>query len=44
MTELTQNELESYAEKILNDYDLKTPGTIFKDNITISNEYSKSIF
>jgi hypothetical protein len=38
MTKLIQNDLESYAEKILNDYDLKTPGTIFKDDIKISNE------
>ena len=36
MTELTQNELESYAQKILNDYDLKNPSVLFKNNINIS--------
>ena len=36
MTELTQNELESYAQKILKDYDLKNPSVLFKNNINIS--------
>ena len=36
MTKLTQNELESYAQKILNDYDLKNPSVLFKNNINIS--------
>ena len=36
MTELTQNQLESYAQKILNDYDLKNPSVLFKNNINIS--------
>ena len=36
MTKLTQNELESYAQNILNDYDLKNPSVLFKNNINIS--------
>ena len=36
MAELTENELESYAQKILNDYDLKNPSILFKNNINIS--------
>ena len=36
MTKLTQNELESYAQKILIDYDLKNPSVLFKNNINIS--------
>jgi 2-keto-4-pentenoate hydratase len=36
MTKLTPNELESYAQKILNDYDLKNPSVLFKNNINIS--------
>ena len=36
MTELTQNQLESYAQKILNDYDLKNPSVLFKNNINMS--------
>ena len=37
MTQLTQNELKNFAQKILEDYDKKNPGTIFKDKINISN-------
>ena len=36
MAELTENELESYAQKILNDYDLKNPSILCKNNINIS--------
>ena len=36
MNKLTQNELESYAQNILNDYDLKNPSVLFKNNINIS--------
>ena len=36
MTELTETELESYAQKILNDYDTKNPSILFKNNINIS--------
>ena len=35
---LTKNELENYAHKMLSDYDAKTPGSIFKNKIRISNE------
>ncbi|MDC0094188.1 hypothetical protein OAI86_07690, partial [Alphaproteobacteria bacterium] len=38
MTKLTENQLNSYSRQILDDYDSKNPGTIFKDKITISNE------
>ena len=31
MAELTETELESYAQKILNDYDLKNPSILFKN-------------
>ena len=37
MTQLTQNELKLFVHKILEDYDTKNPGTIFKDKINISN-------
>ena len=36
MTEMTENKLNKYAHQMLDDYDSKTPGTIFKDKITIS--------
>ena len=36
MSKLTQKELELFAQKTLEDYDAKNPGTIFKDKITIS--------
>ena len=38
MTELTENELNKYADQILDDYDSKTPGTIFKDKVRIGVE------
>ena len=38
MSHLSQKELDLYAKKILNDYDEKNPGTIFKKKINISNE------
>ena len=37
MTKFNQNELEIFAQKILEDYDTKNPGTIFKNKIDISN-------
>ena len=36
MAELSETELESYAQKILNDYDTKNPSILFKNNINIS--------
>jgi len=36
MIKLSKNHIESYAHQILDDYDSKTPGTIFKDNLRIS--------
>jgi 2-keto-4-pentenoate hydratase len=36
MTHLTQNELKLFAQKVLEDYDTKNPGTIFKDKVNIS--------
>ena len=38
MSHLSQKKLDLYAKKILNDYDEKNPGTIFKKKINISNE------
>jgi hypothetical protein len=38
MGNLSQKELELFSNKILEDYDAKNPGTIFKDKIKISNE------
>ena len=38
MSVLTENELEIFAQRMLEDYDAKKPGTIFKDKMTISNE------
>ena len=37
MSQLTQKNINIYAQKILEDYDAKNPGTIFKDKIKISN-------
>ena len=37
MTQLTQKEIETFSQKILEDYDSNNPGTIFKDRIKISN-------
>ena len=34
---LTQKDIDLFAQKILEDYDLKDPGTIFKSKIKISN-------
>ena len=36
MAELNENELERDAQEILNDYDLKNPSVLFKNNINIS--------
>ena len=38
MNNLSTKELALYANKILEDYDEKRPGTIFKKQIKISNE------
>ena len=38
MTELTKNQLNNYSRQILDDYDSKTPGTIFKEKVRISVE------
>ena len=38
MNYLPQKELDIYAKKILEDYDKKNPGTIFKKKINITNE------
>jgi hypothetical protein len=40
MSHISQKKLDLYAKKILNDYDEKNPGTIFKKKINISNEDS----
>ena len=37
MTKLSQKEIDTFSKKILEDYDAKNPGTIFKDKIKISN-------
>ena len=37
MSKLNQKEIDLFAQKILEDYDAKNPGTIFKDKIKISN-------
>ena len=38
MTQLSQKELDLFSNKILEGYDSKNPGTIFKEKINISNE------
>ena len=38
MSNLSQKELDLFTNKILQDYDAKNPGTIFKDKIKITNE------
>ena len=38
MNQLSQKELDITANKILEDYDSKNPGIIFKEKIIISNE------
>ena len=40
---LNEYEIESYAHKMLSDYDSKNPGRIFKDKIRISNEDARLI-
>jgi len=37
MSQLNQKELDLFAQKILEDYDAKSPSAIFKDKINISN-------
>ena len=37
MARLSQKEIDTFSKKILEDYDAKNPGTIFKDKIKISN-------
>ena len=37
MSQLTQKEINKFSQKILEDYDSKNPGSIFKDKIKISN-------
>ena len=37
MKQLSQKEIDNFSQKILEDYDAKNPGTIFKDKIKISN-------
>ena len=37
MPQLSQKEIDKFSQKILEDYDAKNPGTIFKDKIKISN-------
>ena len=43
MTELTENQLNQYAHQMLEDYDSKTPGTIFKDEVRIGVEDARRI-
>ena len=38
MKQFTQKELDLFANKILDDYDAKNPGTIFKKKINLSNK------
>ena len=38
MSHLSQKELDLFTNKILEDYDAKNPGTIFKDKIKLTNE------
>ena len=38
MSHLSQKELDLFSNKILEDYDAKNPGTIFKEKIEIGNE------
>ena len=37
MSELSNKEIDMFSQKILEDYDAKNPGTIFKDKININN-------
>ena len=37
MSVLTQKDIDLYAKEILEDYDLKNPGKIFKNKIQINN-------
>ncbi len=43
MSKLTKKELDLFSQKILEDYDLKNPGTIFKEKIIISNSDAQII-
>ena len=37
MSQLNQKEIDTFSQKILDDYDANNPGTIFKDKVKISN-------
>ena len=37
MSKLTPKEIDKFSKKILEDYDSKNPGSIFKDKIIINN-------
>mgnify|MGYP003328312624 FL=1 len=37
MNNYTQNDLDIFANKMLEDYDNNNPGTIFKRNLVLSN-------
>ena len=37
MSQLNQKEIDTFSQKILDDYDANNPGTLFKDKIKISN-------
>ena len=43
MSELSKKDIDKFSQKILEDYDAKNPGTIFKDNINITNEVASLI-
>ena len=43
MSELSKTDIDKFSQKILEDYDAKNPGTIFKDNINITNEVASLI-
>ena len=38
MNNYTQNDLDIFANKMLEDYDNNNPGTIFKRNLVLSND------
>jgi hypothetical protein len=37
MSVLTQKDIDLFVQKILEDYDLKNPGKIFKNRIKVNN-------
>ena len=43
MSQLTKKKIDSFSQKILEDYDANNPSTIFKDKMKINNSDALTI-